>query len=373
MRLIGVLHNQNDARRFSKYLKKQGIDATCEASLEVETDQITYQCWVHDEDQIEKALADFLKFKEHPSDPVFDEVIEDVVEEKKEDFPQKVAPMRKIATPFTSFIIALCSVIFILNLLQEYSLLREGFSAKGLLMTPIEAELLFDLPQAVSELEKVIGKYQISSDQKIDALPAEIQAEIEGLKHIPFWRGIYDWVLLKFKGKDTTFAEGPLFSRIRQGEIWRLFSPAVLHRDFLHILFNMAWVWILCRPIEQRIGVFRLTVLTLVVGILSNVLQYLASGPFFLGYSGVVMGLAAFTWMRERIAPWEGYPLQRSVIFFLVVFVAGMFLLQLGSFFFQVFTSSTFEPNIANTAHIGGALIGAMLARLSFFKEKVRL
>lgn len=372
MRLIGVLHNQNDARAFTYYLKRQGIDATCEPSMEMNTVQMTYQCWVHDEDQIEKAQAGFLKFKENPSDPIFDDGESEVVE-KKEESPIKAQPQRQAATPFTSFVIALCTMIFVLNSLQEYSLFREGLSEKAFLITPVEAELLFDLPPAIAELEKIIEKHQIPPDQKVEALPSEVQAEIEQVKQIPFWRGAYDWILLKIKGKDTALAEGPLFGRIREGEVWRTFSPAILHRDFLHILFNMLWVWLLCRPIEQRIGIFRLVILTLATGVISNVLQYLASGPFFLGYSGVVMGLAGFTWMREKIAPWEGYPLQRSVMLFLVLFVVGIFLLQFVSFLFQVLTSATFEPNIANAAHIGGAFVGAMLARLPFFAARVKL
>ena len=94
------------------------------------------------------------------------------------------------------------------------------------------------------------------------------------------------------------------------------------------------------------------------------------SGPFFLGYSGIVMGLAGFIWQRERIAPWEGYPLQRSVVIFLAVFVLAMFALQFGSFLFFLFTDSTFAPNIANTAHIAGALLGVGLARLPYFAAR---
>ncbi len=257
-------------------------------------------------------------------------------------------------------------------MLEEYSLLQEGSSQKTFFITPLESALLFDLPPAISEFEKIIEKHQIPPDQKAEALSKEIQEEIDALNRIPFWKGAYEWILLKLKGEDPSLAEGSLFIRIRQGEVWRLFSPVLLHGNFLHILFNMAWVWILCRPIEQRIGILRLALFTLIVGVLSNVLQYLASGPFFLGYSGIVMGLAGFTWMREKIAPWEGYPLQRSIFLFLIVFVLGMFLLQSISFLFQVFTTSTFEPNIANMAHIGGALIGAILGRFSFFAARIK-
>ena len=54
------------------------------------------------------------------------------------------------------------------------------------------------------------------------------------------------------KSRDgKTAKEIPLFEKIRQGELWRLFTPCILHRDFLHILFNMIWVWILVKQIEE--------------------------------------------------------------------------------------------------------------------------
>jgi GlpG protein len=102
-------------------------------------------------------------------------------------------------------------------------------------------------------------------------------------------------------------------------------------------------------------------------------MQYLMSGPFFIGYSGIVTALAGFTWMRERIAPWEGYPLNRATILFLVLFIGAVFVLQAASFFIQIFSNQDFAPNIANTAHIAGAIIGAYLGKFKFFAQRVKL
>ena len=97
------------------------------------------------------------------------------------------------------------------------------------------------------------------------------------------------------------------------------------------------------------------------------------SGPFFVGYSGVVTGLAGFIWMRERIAPWEGYPLNRATLLFLLFFILAIFGLQFAAFLMQIFSSRTFAPNIANSAHIGGILIGAYLGQFRFFMQRVKL
>jgi GlpG protein len=371
MRLIGTLQNENDARRLAGYLKRQGIENNCDVSFDAQSGHMSYQVWVHDEDRMDEAQAAFEKFVESPSNAAFDSPITERLKESEEEpGEEEVVQERRIRTPFTTFIMTLCTVIFFLNFIEEYPMLRGGAGQSGFLITPIQSLLLFDVPPVVEKLEQLIEKHQIPPDQKAENLSPEIKAEIEELDRTPFWRGIYDWFLLKVKGGDTAIAEGPLFEKIRQGEVWRLFSPAVLHRDLLHILFNMIWVWVLSRPIEQRIGAFRLILLSLVAGIGSNVAQYLMSGPFFIGYSGVVVGLAGFTWMRERVAPWEGYPLNRATILFLLLFIGGMFLLQFSSFVLQLFTSISFDPNIANTAHIAGGVIGAALGRLSFFSMR---
>lgn len=374
MRLIGHLSNENDARRLALFLKGKGIETNCDGFFDANTGHMSYQIWVYEEDRIEEAQKEYARFVQEPTQAVYDTPItaemspQDAAVMKGEDSAEMIKSQR---APFTTFIIAFCSLIFLFNLMEEYPMMQEGLSEKTFLMTPVQANLLFDLPPAYEKLEEIVEKHQIAPEAKIESLSPEVLKEIQSLDSMPLWRGGYEWLLLKIKGKDTGLAEGPMFLKIRQGEVWRLFSPAVLHTELLHILFNMIWVWILCRAIEQKIGLFKLLILTVITGIGSNVAQYLMSGPFFIGYSGVVMGLAGFTWMRERIAPWEGYPLQRSTILFLLLFVGGMFLIQSVSFILQIFTNISFSPNIANTAHIAGALIGALLGRLSFFNERV--
>jgi GlpG protein len=248
----------------------------------------------------------------------------------------------------TMFFLAMCIAVFCLDWIQTVAL--SGASTHQVL-TPVQQLLFFDLPPSLARLQS---------------------SNPENLLQIPFWRGIYDWILLKLTTGYTGPAEGPLFTNIREGQIWRLFSPCVLHRDFLHILFNMIWLWMLGRPIEQRIGAGKMLLVTLIAGIGSNVVQYLMSGPLFLGYSGVIMGLAGFIWMRQKVAPWENYPLQRGTILFLAFFVLAMTVLQMLSFFAQLIVHVPFGVNIANSAHISGAIIGMMLGRMSFFSWRVR-
>jgi len=373
MRLIGTLSNENTARRIASYFKRKGIDNNCEMLFDSNTGQMSYQLWIVDEDKIAAAAVDFERFQKAPSDAEFDAPVamrmDDVDPVRREEQGSEPKGMLAKKTPLTFALLAICALIFLFNGFQQLSLKEEGLQ-NVFLMTPIQSALLYDLPPAIEALEEMIEQHAIVPGQKAENLAPEVTGRLQEINQLPFWRGLYDWIILKAKREDTSLAEGPLFLKIRQGEVWRLFSPCLLHAEFLHILFNMIWLWVLGRPIEQRIGFAKTGVLTLVSGIGSNTIQYLVSGPFFIGYSGVVMALAGFIWMRERIAPWEGYPLNRTTILFLLLFVGSMFALTFASFFLQLFTTVAFAPNIANTAHVAGGLIGAMLGRFPFFAQR---
>lgn len=334
MRLIGTIPQEQNGQRFSAYLTERGIENRCEAA----PDKVSCQIWVADEDRLAEAAEELRRFSLNPADPHYNSAapIEEGEEEAKPEPKQK-----SVRAPLTTFFLALCIFIYLLNFLQEVQISKTGEQkSEELVLTPVQKALLFDLPPSSPEM--------------------------------PYWQGLYELITLKLKGENTLLAEGPLFTQIRKGEVWRLFSPCILHFNFLHILFNMIWLWILGRPIEARIGSFRLLIITLAIGILTNIAQYLMSGPLFLGFSGVVMGWAGFIWMREKIAPWEGYPLQRATILFLALFVFGILALQAAAFLLSIFTKFALPVSIANTAHIVGLFLGAFFGRLSYFAWRVR-
>lgn len=324
MRLIGTLPQENQAQRFCAYLSQQGIESFCESG----------QVWVADEDRLSEATEELRQFSLNPADSRYNTV---VAAQKEEQPDPEELPKRRARAPITTFFLALCIFIYMLNFLQEIQMSGgEKQKSEALLMTPVQEELLYDLPVS------------------------------------PYWQGLYDIIFLKLKGEDVSEAKGPLFEQIRKGELWRLFSPCVLHLNFFHILFNMVWLWMLGRPMEARIGSIRLLLFTLVVGVATNTAQYLMSGPLFLGFSGVITAWAGFIWMREKIAPWEGYPVHRSTILFLGIFIFAMLALQIASFLLLVFTPIAFSLNIANTAHIAGFILGLFLGRLPCFAWRVR-
>ena len=120
------------------------------------------------------------------------------------------------------------------------------------------------------------------------------------------------------------------------------------------------------KQIEQRIGFWRFSFFILFAAALSNTAQYLMSGPNFLGLSGVVMAMAGYIWMRQSIAAWEGYTIQKPTLYFLGFYVLVLVLLQIASFVLERNGFKSIAPNIANTAHIVGAIVGITLGRLNF-------
>ena len=147
-------------------------------------------------------------------------------------------------------------------------------------------------------------------------------------------------------GSGRSLPPGRWLPEILRGEIWRLFTPALLHSSFLHLLFNMLWLKDLGSLIETRLSSLYLLVLVLGTAIGSNLVQYWWSGPGFGGMSGVVYGLFGFIWMRGKFDPASGLFLDKQTVVLMLIW-----------FFVCLFE---FIPRVANGAHLGGLVIGAL-------------
>lgn len=370
MRYLGRLDHENMVARLQMFLQKKGIDLHVDGMIDSQSQQMFYELWIVDEDKIEQAVQEFEVFKNNPMNPAYDVEITHQ-EEVHETLQEEVLPPKPKPTPVSTSVIAVCVMIFIINIFQSFNLFELGLASAGFQFTPIQAKLLFDEPKSLAPIFDTLEKYQQKKIDKAQAI-VDLRSQVNTFSEAKEWGGYFP-VLVNFFNDNlaTNLVKKPSFGSIGQGQYWRIFTPAILHINFLHLLFNMLWVWVLSRPIEERVGALKLIVLSLVIAAFTNIAQYLMSGSYFMGYSGVIMGLAGFSYVREKIAPWEGYPMSSSIATFLLIFVLGLTAVQVVTFFATVITGSSYFLPIANTAHIVGAIVGAVLGRFSWFSQKV--
>lgn len=133
-------------------------------------------------------------------------------------------------------------------------------------------------------------------------------------------------------------------SEIANGEVWRFFTPIFLHFNYLHIIFNMFWLHDLGSQIERRKGAKFFITFLLLISLISNLFQFVFSGPAFGGMSGVVYGLFGYVWVKNRLDPADGFRLDPTV----AMIMFGFFLLCFTGIF----------GGIANWAHAGGLAVG---------------
>ncbi|MCB1703159.1 MAG: rhomboid family intramembrane serine protease [Halioglobus sp.] len=140
------------------------------------------------------------------------------------------------------------------------------------------------------------------------------------------------------------------------GQYWRLITPAFLHFGWLHIAFNSLWLWELGGKVERVMGHYNMFGLFIVIALVSNASQFAFGGPgMFGGMSGVVYGLLGFSWVAPLLQPaWKIQPTPT-----LMLFMVGWLVLCLVG----VVEGLGFGA-IANAAHLGGLLCGAVLGAL---------
>lgn len=377
MRLIGDFKDERQVFGFQLFLKKEGIQSLYDSTKDDQGEPV-YRFWIIEEDDFDKAWAFYQEWQKDPHDirfePTKDKIVEPAAPPANTPHSKwkvrMAVPRRSSSFSLNNFIILLCGLIFMLNSMQERNIIaQKGIEALQVGFTPLETKLMFDYPQYLLNFEKFLEEYPVRTPEEMKDLSPEGQACFEKVKNAPTWKGVVDLIMQRSWKDYDQLPPGSLFGKIRQGEFWRLFTPVLLHGNLLHILFNMAWVWLLGRQIEERIGMFRYLIFSLLVGIVANVAQYLISGPEFLGYSGIVMGMVGFIWMRQKVAPWEGYPLQPTVVRFIVIYVLILMALEVLSLGLDFFHMTELYANIANTAHIIGGIAGILLARLPFFSR----
>lgn len=167
-----------------------------------------------------------------------------------------------------------------------------------------------------------------------------------------YLRAPMDWVA-KLTFTPFHLADGNLVFDQGGGQYWRLVTPTFLHFGWLHIVFNSLWLWELGSKVERVMGSLNMLCLFLVIALVSNTSQFVFGGPgLFGGMSGVVYGLLGFSWVAPLLQPhWNIQPAKTIMLFM----VGWLVLCMVGLVEVMGFGA------IANAAHLGGLLCGALL------------
>ncbi len=149
----------------------------------------------------------------------------------------------------------------------------------------------------------------------------------------------------------------PLTATFAEHAYWRLLTPMLLHFSWLHLAFNVLWVWELGRRIEKLHGISLFLCVTLLGSLGANFMQITLSGPsLFGGMSGVVFAYLGYCMVWDRLRPQNPIGLAPAAYWVMLGFLALGFtgvldLLGLGA--------------LANGAHLGGLLAGAIIGLLA--------
>lgn len=370
MRLLCTMKDHKQAETLHHYLTHKGISNQVdrERNSDWGSDDYgaeAYHVWIIDEDQTEKAYSLYDEFLANPP--------QNVPKPQSATPKPMTKPVYKKASlaqssPITFYLLVLCCMLFAIDgaLSPEFKASPNSTQMiEPVFTSPIKQEMLYDFPKAYAILSKLFTLFGAEWTESTANTP-QAAALIQEYKETPAWQGFYSIVV----GESSWGA--PLFEKIREGEVWRLVSPIFLHGDIFHLLFNMLWLYVLGTQLEVHLGASRYLSFIFLTGAISNTFQYLMGGPNFIGISGVLCAMITYVYVRQRVAPWEGYQLQRSTFLFIMLFILGMFAIQATSFLLTLWIGQGFATSIANTAHLSGALLGLILGVTPYFTSQRR-
>ena len=289
MRLLEKFKHEEHARTFSDYLTLLDIDN----QLAIEPDG-TCEVWVIDEDDVKHAEQLLVKFRGAPDDPDYKEAAKKAGQKRKQ--------ARKEAKEEVPHIDVRTKVFG-----------KTGLAPRGTLtLFLIIVSVVITYLSEWGKNAEFVQKFSIS--------------EFQTMVNYITWR--------------------PGLEAVRQGQVWRLITPIFIHFHWMHLGFNMLWLYDLGNMIEDRKGAWFLGLFITIVAITSNLAQYMFVSPGFGGMSGVVYGLLGYVWMKSKYDPNSRLFLHKTTVMMMLIW------------FFLCWTPII--PGIANFAHLGGLVAGVV-------------
>jgi GlpG protein len=327
MRQVGTLPSEREARRFAAWLVAQRIEA------HAEQEQSGWVVWVRDEDQLPAAREALTHFREHPSDPKYQDAqrsagaVQREEESRRKQAQSNVVEMRgrwgtavgmpgaKRKAPLVMALIAVSAVVALLTYSDTIDDTRR---------------------------QQTFG----TAYRKLVFVDPHLARDAEG--HLDMW------------------------ASIRRGEIWRLVTPIFIHYGLMHIVLNMFWLYSFGGAVEDRRGSRFMLLLVTALAISSNVGQaievsYRGHGALFGGMSGVGYGLLGYIITKNRFDSRERYSLSPGTTFIAMLWFTLCILRDIPPF--SGLLADVILP-IANAAHAVGLLTGAAIAYLQLMVRK---
>ena len=277
MRELISLTDEAQANRLGAFLAVEAI----QTSAEEENGE--WVIWVHDDDDREKAATIAEEFLENPDDPKYEQAERKVRNVLKEaDRLQRERNKHTIRLrrrwdrswwhcyPATYIMVAVSVLVALLcTNLREPKMGTLG----PVLCNDADSVLLSKL-----FIQPPVSSLMLSGESVLKFhRPPPLSTESPSAVLTTLW----------YK---TLFTHDAIWRTVKSGEVWRFVTPAFIHFGFLHILFNMMWLYNLGMTVEFIRGTGRFVLLCVVIAVTSNVAQLFWSGPAFGGMSGVVCG-----------------------------------------------------------------------------------
>jgi membrane associated rhomboid family serine protease len=139
---------------------------------------------------------------------------------------------------------------------------------------------------------------------------------------------------------------------IWDGELWRLLTSVFPHANWLHLLFNVYWLWRFGSVVEAWLGPFLYAGLLLLLAAGSSAADFLATLASAVGLSGVGYGLFGLLFALRHDKDFAAAEMQPRIV---QLFIAWFFVCIL-------FTYTDTMP-VANVAHGAGAVLGWLTGR----------
>jgi GlpG protein len=287
MRQLGTVPDQRNAQRFADFLLTKGIP------LSVDPAPTGWAIWVRNEDHLDEARRQFAEFQAAPDAPIYSDAARPAEQLRAEEQRRAAAAQKNMVD------------------------VRRRWGRKSAARAPVTYLLL--------AASIVVG------------FLTDLGANEPMLVHFFF---DLEWVT----------PNGLVLAHAWKAEPWRLITPIFLHFSIWHIVFNMMWLVQLGQAIETLRGSLRFALMVLVIGVASNIGQFLWTGrPYFGGMSGVVYGLFGYVWMKSWYERNSGFHVTQNMVFWMI----GWYVLCL---------TGLVGP-IANAAHGFGLLVGVILGR----------